>query len=388
MNGEDLVALAGAPPGPTVSITLPTHRRGAESRQGPIRLRTLVARARSALVEDRRLPPEQADALLAPARSLAEDHRFWQHQDRGLALYATMGRLQRFRVPVPLPERVTAGSSALLTPLLPLVEPDPPALVVTVTEGEVKLYTASRCGLTRIGTAHDELDLPRDGAEVLGPSDYENPVQAPPVARPHTGSLDISRAQVYGDSPADRRTRGRAELARRVAVAVQRLAARTGRPVVVVADAKAGGHVAGPLREAGVEVLGTVELNPTGTSDDDLHAAVSAVVAGRLDRSREDALTVFTALRERADPRAPAAPADVLRAAHEGRVESLLVASGCEVFGRYDPATGDVSTADDLAAAGGDLLGVAAVRTIVHGGTVHVVAHDRLRAVTGAVLRF
>lgn len=387
MNGEDLVALAGAPPGPTVSITLPTHRRGAEIRQGPIRLRTLAARARSALVDDRGLPPEQADALLAPVRSLAEDHRFWQHQDRGLALYAAAGGLQEFRVPLPLAERVTTGSGAFLTPLLPLVEPDHPALVVTVTEGEVKLYAASRSGLTRMGTAHDEHDLPRDGAEVLGPSDYENPVQAPPVARPHTGSLDISRAQVYGDSPADRRTRARAELARRVAVAVQRLAVRTGRPVVVVADAKAGGHVAGPLRESGVDVLGTVELNPTGTTDEDLHSAVSALVAGRLDRDREEALTAFTALRERADARALVAPADVLRAAHEGRVERLLVASGGEVFGRYDPVTGDASTADDLAT-GGDLLGVAAARTIVHGGTVHVVGPDRLRAETGAVLRF
>lgn len=329
-----------------------------------------------------------ADVLLAPVRSLAEDHRFWQHQDRGLAVHATLDGLRRLRVPVPLPERVMTGTGPFLTPLLPLVEPDPPFLVVTVAEGEVKPHTASRTGMSRIEAAHDEDDLPRDGTEVLGPPDYENPVQAPPVARPHTGSLDVSRAQVYGDSPADHRTRRRAELARRVAAAVQRVSSRTGHPVVVVADAKAGGHVAGPLVAAGVDVLATVDLNPAGTTDDDLHAAVAAVGTGRLDRIREDALALFTAGHGQADPRTSADPADVLRAAHEGRVGRLLVAAGREVFGHYDATTGEVSVADGLAGAGGDLLGVAAVRTIGHGGTVHVVPHHRLPGPAGAVLRF
>jgi hypothetical protein len=223
---------------------------------------------------------------------------------------------------------------------------------------------------------------------VLTPPDYENPVRAPPVARPHAGSLDISHAQVYGDSPADRRTRLRAELARRVAAAVQRVAARTGHPVVVVADAKTGGHVAGRLVDTGVGVLGTVELNPTGTTADDLHRAVSPVAADRLDRSREDAPAQFDALRERADPRAVTAPAAVLRAAHEGRVHTLLVPAGCEEFGRYDPATGGLSAGGDGTAAGGDLLGVAAARTLAHGGTVHVVGPARLPATAGAVLGF
>jgi len=390
VSRDDLVALADAPQGPTASIMLPTHRRGAEIRQGPVRLRTLVARARSALTEDEHLPADLADALLAPVRALAEDYRFWQHQhqDRGLAVYATLDGLRRFHVPVPLPERVTTGTGPFLVPLLPLVEPDPPFLVLTVAEGEVKLFSASRTAFARIETAHDEHDLPRDGTGVLTPPDYENPVQAPPVARPHTASLDISHAQVYGDSPADRRTRARVELTRRVAAAVQRVTARTGRPVVVVAGAKTGGHVTGRLTGSGVEVLGTVELNPTGATEDDLHAAAGAVGAARSDSVREHALALFTALHEQADARARVDPADVLRAAHEGRVETLLVAAGCEVFGRYDVTTGEVSLADDLAGAGGDLLGVAAVRTIVHGGTVHVVDRHRLPGPVGAVLRF
>jgi hypothetical protein len=153
VDRDDLIDLCDAPPGPTASIMMPAHRRGAEIRQGPIRLRNLVARARSALVEDGRLPADRADALLDPVRALVEDHRFWQHQDRGLAVYATPDGVRRLRVPVPLPERVTTGPGPFLAPLLPLVEPDPPFLVVTVAEGEVRLFSASRSALTRTGTA-------------------------------------------------------------------------------------------------------------------------------------------------------------------------------------------------------------------------------------------
>jgi hypothetical protein len=46
-------------------------------------------------------------------------------------------------------------------------------------------------------------DLPQSLDDVPGASDYENPVQASPVARPRTGAMNIGNAHVYGDSPAE-----------------------------------------------------------------------------------------------------------------------------------------------------------------------------------------
>ena len=63
---SDLEALMDASPSPGVSLFMPTHVRGSEIRQDPIRLKTLLAEARDAL-EAAGLDRGAAEALLAPA---------------------------------------------------------------------------------------------------------------------------------------------------------------------------------------------------------------------------------------------------------------------------------------------------------------------------------
>ena len=76
---SDLNALMEAAPPLGVSIFLPTHVRGREIRQDPIRLKNLAAEAREKLGAAG-VGPAEADALLAPAMALVDDYVFWQHQ--------------------------------------------------------------------------------------------------------------------------------------------------------------------------------------------------------------------------------------------------------------------------------------------------------------------
>ncbi|MBA3326456.1 MAG: hypothetical protein H0T41_14715 [Rhodobacteraceae bacterium] len=69
----DLSALMEAAPPLGVSIFLPTHVRGAEIRQDPIRLKNLTAEAREKLIATG-LNRAEAEELLAPAQALVEDY--------------------------------------------------------------------------------------------------------------------------------------------------------------------------------------------------------------------------------------------------------------------------------------------------------------------------
>jgi hypothetical protein len=62
---------------------------------------------------------------------------------------------------------------------------------------------------------------------------------------------------------------------------------------------------------------------------------------------------------------------EVVPASVSGRVDTLFVALGRQVIGRFDPENNSVQVNDE--AAGRDLLDLAAARTLQNGGTVYAV---------------
>lgn len=381
---SDLFALMDVAPPLAASIFLPTHVRGAEIRQDPIRLKNLAAEARDKL-EVAGLSRAEADAFLAPALALVEDYGFWQHQDQGLALFLDGTEARHYRLPIPLAEQVVVGEGFHLKPLLPVLAADGAFHVLTITADAVRLYDASRFALSE--TASD--DLPESLAELTGGPDYENPVQAAPVARPHTAGISIGNAQVYGDSPEDWRKGRLVEYVRRVASALEDRLAADAVPVVLVADAETGGHFR-KLTKLGPLLAGVIETDPAAMDDAALHEAAYALVQPGFDADRRAALESFAALRGNGDTRAEVGAADVVRAAHHGRVDTLLLAEGDSLWGRYDPEADEVRCGEEFAATGEDLLDAAAAQALRQGGKVFVLPAgdmpDEAKAL--AVLRY
>lgn len=378
LTRPDLMSLAEAEPRPGVSIFLPTHLRGREIRQDPVRLKNLLAEAGGGLARAG-LQPAAAEALLAPATALVEDYAFWQHQDRGLALFLGDGPMRLHRLPIGPAEEVVVGPAFRLAPLLPLLEGGGTFHVLTITADRVRLFDASR-----FGTVEDEgVELPRSLDEVTGEPDYENPLQASPVGRPHTAAISVTKAQVYGDSPEEWRKARLLEFLRRVGAALEAHLAARPAPVVLVADAGLLGHfrkqdALGPL------LAGVVEANPEALDARGLHAAAHGAMRPHLQAGRRRALGRLAALRGMGDPRAVERPLDILAAAHDGRVETLLLAEGATLPG-YPGVEG-------VGPAGGeerDLLDLAAARTLRHGGDVLVLPREELPVDTAAaILRY
>lgn len=377
------LSLAQAPVG--VSMFLPTHIRGAEVRQDPIRLKNLTRQAAQKLTDVAGLAPGEAEALLQPATSLINDHDFWQHQSQGLALFLNGDKMRRYSVPLPLAEQVVIGPHFHVKPLLPLLAADGAFRVLTLTADEVLLYTGSRFGLER----DESVELPSSLAEVAGESDYENPVQASPVARPNTGSINIGNAQVYGDSPPDWRKRQVVQFAEQVASAVDAATARQQLPVVLVADTGIAGHFV-QASTLGQLLAGVVDTNPEALDDAALHDAAYAIMRPRLDAARQDAVERLTALVGRNDPRAVVGDVETVQAAAQGRVETLMLRLEPTLWGRYIADTGEVVPGATEESALEDLYERAALLTLEHGGAVHFLEAEDLPDVRygAAILRF
>lgn len=381
---DDLTALIRVSPTLGVSILLPTHVKGDETRQDPIRMKNLLSQARDGLLSTG-LTPSQAEAFLAPATALVGDSAFWRHQELGLAVFLHGGQASIHKVPLPLQERVVVGPGFHVRPLMTVLAGDGRFDVLAITADEARLFQASRFGMTEDENADLSTHL-RDRTEE---PDYENPVQASPVARPHTGSVDISNAQVYGDSPEDWRKGRLVESVRRIAAAMNARSATHPVPVVVIADVEIGGHFR-KFSTLGPFLAGVVETNPEADTDAQLHEAAYTLVQPLLDADRVGALDRFEALRGSGDPRAAVGVEDAVRAAYQGRVDTLLLCEEATAPGRYE-ADEDrfVTDVRPVAAGAQDLLDAAAVQTWRNGGRVHLYAEGTLSdEPVGAVLRY
>ncbi len=379
---SDLATLLADTSPLAVSIFLPTHVRGRETRQDPIRLKNLTTQAHEQLMAAG-ISPADGETLLAPALELLDDYPFWQHQSQGLALFLGGGAAHRYNVPIPLPEQVVVGPGFHIRPLLPILAADGAYRVLTITAGKVRLFDASRFALTEA----ENTGLPDNLADDLGEPDYENPVQASPVARPHTGSINIGNAQVYGDSPAEWRKGRIVEFARRVAIAVEQRLAADPLPVVLVADAEIGGQFQ-KVSTLGPLLAGVIDGNPEVMDSQQLHDATYLVMQQRLDAVRAQASDRVEALLGSGDPRATTITDEVVRAAYQGRVDIVLLAEEAAAWGRYDEATDQIINGDAMQA--GDLLEAVAVQTLRHGGVVHLLAEAQMPGpvTAAAILRY
>lgn len=372
----DLTRLMTIDPATAVSIFMQTHPKGKEVRQDPIRLKNLLAEARTKLIAAD-LSEADADSILEPATALLDDRDFWQHQNTGLALFIDADQTREFRVPLSFDELVVVGEKFHIRPLLPLLAADGRFSVLTVTAHEAALFNASRYEIAEDATA----GLPeRTSVE----NDYENPVQASPPARPKVGTANIPNAQVYGDSPPDFRKARLQEFVADVARAIGNRLSADPQPLVLVADSEIGGHFQ-QSSDLGELLAGVVETNPSSLDTPALHGLAYEQVKERLESGQMEAITNAAELLGRGDDAATSHIADIVRASHQGRVGTLLINDGEPIWGHYDGEADRLETGSVFEFRGEDLLGVAATETLEHGGVVHVVSADELPNETDAV---
>jgi hypothetical protein len=156
-----------------VSIFLPTHPAGSETRQDPIRLANLVRSAAGALTEEQGLSRSEADELLSPVVRLLDDREFWRYQSEGLAVYVAPGWFRKVRVPLPLTEEVFVGIAFRLRPLLGLVAGDGRFFVLALSQNEVRLFEGTRFTLAELPLG----PIPASMADALAHEDREAHLQ-------------------------------------------------------------------------------------------------------------------------------------------------------------------------------------------------------------------
>ncbi len=364
---EDLERLLEKPIGPCVSIFVPTHQAGAETQQDPIRLKNLLSEAREGLLA-RGLRSAEADWILEPAERLLEDGIFWRHQSDGLAVFLSPGVSRCYRLPLNFKELVVVADYYHPKPVLPLLVGDGQFYVLALSQNEVRLLRATRRSAGDVNLPN----APENLADALKYDDTEKQLQF------HTGTSGRrgGRAAIFHGHGADNDPKDDIlRYFRRIDRGVQGLLKGSRAPLVL-----AGVDYLLPIyREASTYshlADGGIAGNPEGLSAEELRKRAWSVVRPLFSEAQQEAAARYE--RAAGTEQASTDLSEIVPAAYFGRVDLLFVALDSQRWGTFDPGTAKVSLHEEAASGDGDLLDLAAIRTLLSGGTVYGLDHQEM----------
>lgn len=367
---QDLKSLSEHTADTCISGFLPMERAGKETRQNPIRVKNMLREATEQLMA-KGMPESEIESLLKPVQALLDDYAEWQGQSDGLAIFRSPTVFQTFRLPVSFDELLVVSRRFHLKPLLSLFTGNGQFYILALSQGNVRLLQATRYVVDEVALPPE---VPTSIDEALAYDETEKQLQF------HTnvslGQGGAQTAQYHGQGTPDDQHRLR----------LLRYFLEVDRGVrQVLADEQA------PLVLAGVDYLlplyherntfanlvnQGIHGNPDHLKPQDLHEQAWEIVEPYIQQEQEQAAERYYQNVERGQ--ASGDLRTVVPAAAFGRVDTLFVATGKQVWGSFDPADSTLEVHQTPDSGDEDLLDLAAVHTLLHRGTVYAVNPDHV----------
>lgn len=308
-NGSDLV-----------TITLPTHKTGEESKQDPIRLKNLLSEAVTLLKKNGKKESE-AENYLKPVFDLLDKPLFWSHTDRGLAIYLSEGEVDVYKLPYEVDEEVYVHSHHLVTPLLPMLSMDGTFCVLAVSRQEAKLLRCTRNEVRDITPSNTSVSV-SDYLEV----DPEKQLQF------HTGATS-QQAMFFGHGASEEDRMVIVEqFFRELEKEVTKVMRERNDPLVLM-GLKDNLSVYRKVNNYGRVVEEAVEYNPDELSDQEIRDKGWSVIQNYFLNDMYNSLEKFS---EHGEGKVSNNLGDIVEATIQGRSHTIFISKNEKKWGVFD----------------------------------------------------
>ncbi|MFN8512648.1 MAG: hypothetical protein U0232_03125 [Thermomicrobiales bacterium] len=308
---EDLKTLLAAGETPRLSIALaadPTTTRAQGEYRNLLRAIETQAHAGDALAP-----------LLARARALAHDAAFWQQPGRGVAIYIEAQAQRTYHLPYAVTERALVGPDYLLTPLLPLLAADQPCAILALSQGAVKLLRGTRTAISEVSLP---ASVPTSLEAALRSDEYERERRYSAVPTPtgrQRGAIYYSHGIGSDEHEGELR-----RYCQQIDAGVCEVLTPATTPLILAGGKELTGIYRSVASYPNVLAQG-IDGNPDVLSAAALGERARPLMAALENADRQASIARFRALI--GTGRASTDPGDIVRAAGEGRVDTLIVAA-------------------------------------------------------------
>ncbi|WP_066382510.1 MULTISPECIES: hypothetical protein [unclassified Anabaena] len=371
---DELKTLVTNPQSPCVSLYMPMQKAGPEIRQNPIRFKNLMREAEERL-DAIGMRHTEAINFLQAARAL-DQNDFWEHQDKGLAIFISPQVFRYYCLPTVLSELVVVGNQFHLKPLLHLLNRDRKFYILALSQKDVRFFAASSYDIHEVEVAN----MPKNLQQALLEEELQKGVQHRiATSRGGTANPFQQPGTFHGQGSPDR-DKHQADILQfcyAVDQAVHEKLRDEHAPLIV-----AGVEYLHPIyREANTYPY-LLEAGITGNQEvikpEELHEQAWSIVSPRLDEQQQAAIALYQQLAPEDTAQASDDIKEIVPAAYYQKVDTLLVSLQQQVWGKFDPDTLNVDLHSQPEPNDEDMLNFAAVYTLLNGGQVYTVNPEQM----------
>lgn len=362
---ETILSLLEKAKNPSVSIYLPTHVKGEEVKQDPIRFKNLLNKAEQKL-QEHEVSQEVIDSMLEEPRKLLDQPMFWQHADKGLAVFITNGDFEYYRVPLNFKEQVMVEDHFLITPLLPMLTLDGTYCILTLSQKKMRLLKCTRDSVESI--ALDE--APTSLEEFLQYDVNEKHLQH------HSGQGGGNNAIFHGQGGAEEtNTEELINYLKRVENEVTSILKKRNDPLILagveqaVAEYRKVNHYSRLMNES-------VTANPDPLSNEEINKKGWKIIKSYFLKEMYNDIERFgdlTGSDKQSDNLS-----QVVEASYYGKVDALFVPIGEQSWGWFDEDRDTVHHSAEQQNGEHDLINMAAIKTLTQGGSVYALEKNNM----------
>lgn len=360
---DDLRTLAGPRQWPCISLYLPTHKAGKDTREDPIRLRNALGGAKERLAEGG-YPRERTQEVLAPAEDLLNSRDFWLHQGQGLAVFLGPDFFRYYRVPLPLKDDVIVSDHYSVKQLIPLFSEDGRFFVLALSQGEVRFFEGTRRSIQE----RDVPDMLKSIDDLKQYDAVEEHLQGHTMDMTARGRTDV---KFHGQGNIADRAKYKAEVERYVQIVGRKLDKHLNgekAPLVVAAVEYEQAFYRQAASYQNILEHG-IDGNPDGWDEGQIHESAWEIVEPYFAESRRVSLTHFGDLSNTG--KTSEAIEEILPAALNGRVRTMYLRTDVPVWGTFNPETGEVEVHESRQPGDSDLLDLATVYVLQNRGFLY-----------------
>lgn len=319
-----------------LSIFQTTHRNFPDNKQDPIRFRNLVDKLEASLVN--KYPAAQTKSLLRDFRLLESDKEMWNCTWNGLAVLSSPGLFKVFRLPIEVPEVSLAADTFFTKPLRQVLQSSMRYQVLGLSRKSIRIFEGNGHMLNEIELAKE---VPRTVSEALG---YE-------LTEPHltvaayggVGPRTNSMYHGHGDKSSEIEIDDE-RFFRAIDSSVFEHHSKSSKLPLILASLPEHHHLFGQISGNPYLLSAKIPHHPDSITNKELESLAWKVFEPIFN-------TELNALKEKFNfARAKNLGSDdlgeVAKAVHEGRVQTLVIASDSQVSGHLDRETGRIIGSD------------------------------------------
>jgi hypothetical protein len=353
-----------------VSIYLPMHKTGKEQNEhlAQENLKKCIKNVHKTL-KAYLLPKEEIVNYLKPIEALIADLELWRNPSNGLAIFLDNKGLNYYTLPIEFETKIQVASNFYLVPLLPLYEDDEKYYLLELSQDYVKLYEASKFGLTNLHIK----SLAPDTLEKAVGSDFK---QKTLQIRSGQDAFGTGAFHGHGEGIDDKKKELFTFLSA-IDKGVKKAIKNSKAPLVIASTNSLFNHYKQASTYANLYAE-NCKGDPEFKNKTNLHKASWELIKTYFEENKKQQLKQFSELYN--TPKISYQLNEIIPAAISGKIATLFVEKNTDAYGIYNQENGKLILNKNKAVVNASLTNLAAIQTFIKGGKVYTLDSKEMPA--------